>query len=82
MATDLLILAGMVAETLDRHGLVACGRRENGQTRVDFWTRDGRTFRHELAKESPTITVEEIVATCLVTAGLRTSSGGPHELLS
>ena len=65
---DLLVLAGMASETLERHGLVACGRRENGVTRVDFWTRSGRAYRHELEGEA--LTVEEVVATCLLMAGL------------
>ena len=61
---DLLILAGDVSERLERHGLVACGRR------VDFWTRnDGRAYRLELKDEAATL--EEVVATCLAIAGLQ-----------
>jgi hypothetical protein len=77
MATDLLVLAGDASELLERHGFVACGRRENGVARVDFWTRDGKYFRHEL--NGAELTVDEIVATCLAVAGVavappRTSS--------
>ena len=68
---DLLILAGDASERLERHGLVACGRRENGVTRVDFWGRDGKAYRHELKDEA--VTVEVVVATCLTLAGI-----GPH----
>jgi len=67
---DLLVLAGDVSERLERHGLVACGRRENGVARVDFWTRsDGRAYRHELHDEAATL--EDVVATCLAIAGLQ-----------
>ncbi len=67
---DLLVLAGDVSEHLERHGLVACGRRENGVARVDFWTRtDGRAYRLELKDEVASL--EEVVATCLSIAGLR-----------
>jgi hypothetical protein len=66
---DLLILAGTASEVLEGHGLVACGRRENGVTRVDFWTRHGKAYRHELADEE-TLTVDEIVATCLAMAAI------------
>ena len=66
---DLLILAGDVSERLERHGLVACGRREDGVARVDFWTRtDGRAYRLELKDEAATL--EDVVATCLSIAGL------------
>lgn len=65
---DLLIVAGDAAERLERHGLVACGRRENGATRVDFWSRDdGRAFRHELKDDA--VTVDDVVAACLEIAG-------------
>ena len=64
---DLLIVAGDASERLERHGLVACGRRENGVTRVDFWTRGGKAYRHELKDE--TVTVDEVVSTCLAIAG-------------
>lgn len=62
---DLLVLAGDAAEKLEREGFVACGRRENGTTRVDFWTRDGRALRHELVEGlHDTLTVEAVVAAC------------------
>jgi hypothetical protein len=69
---DLLIVAGDAAERLERHGLVACGRRENGVTRVDFWARDGKAYRHELEDES--VTVDAVVVTCLGIAGLGASA--------
>lgn len=77
---DLLVLAGIASEVLERHGLVACGRREDGATRVDFWTRDGKSYRHELADDA--VTVEEIVATCLSKAGVDARAAGRDEHLS
>lgn len=68
-STDLLVIAGLASEALERHGLVACGRRQNGVARVDFWTRDGEAFQHELTDGG--LTVEEVVATCLAIAGVR-----------
>jgi hypothetical protein len=68
MPTDLLVLAGNASELLEQHGLVACGRRENGATRVDFWTRNGHGYRYEL--KSPEISVEAVVAACLSMAGI------------
>jgi hypothetical protein len=68
MPTDLLVLAGNASELLEQHGLIACGRRENGATRVDFWTRTGKTYRYDLTNEN--VTVAEIVATCLAMAGV------------
>jgi hypothetical protein len=65
---DLLIVAGDAAERLERHGLIACGRREDGVARVDFWTRDGKAYRHALKDE--TVTLDEVVASCLAIAGL------------
>jgi hypothetical protein len=67
MPTDLLVIAGLASEILERHGFVACGRRENGKTRVDFWSRgDGKPFRHDLTDEN--VTVDEVVAACLAHA--------------
>jgi hypothetical protein len=74
---DLLLVAGMASEILERHGLVACGRRENGVTRVDFWTRDGRAFRHELTDAD--VTIDEVTAACLARAGVRTAAAPPAE---
>jgi hypothetical protein len=68
MPTDLLVLAGDASEILERHGFVACGRRENGVARVDFWTRDGKAYRHELKGEE--LTVDDLVAKCLAIAGV------------
>jgi hypothetical protein len=66
---DLLDIAADAATRLESHGLVACGRRVNGVTRVDFWTRDGRAYSYELAE--PTSSVDDVVAGCLATAGAR-----------
>ncbi len=68
VTTDLLVLAGDASEKLERHGLVACGRREDGVARVDFWTRDGKAYRYELTGNATTLTVDEVVATCLAMA--------------
>ncbi len=68
---DLLLLAGLASETLERHGLVACGRREDGVARVDFWTRDGLAYRHVL--KDTEATVEEVVAACLAKAHISAS---------
>ena len=68
MPADLLVLAGIASESLERHGLIACGRREDNVARVDFWTRDGVSYRHELHGDD--LTVEAIVAACLAKAGV------------
>lgn len=80
MPTDLLLLAANASEILERHGLVACGRRQDGVTRVDFWTRDGGSYHHELKHDD--LTVDEIVAACLEIAGLEKKASGrrPSEL--
>ena len=75
---DLLIVAGDASERLERHGLVACGRRENGVTRVDFWARDGKAYRHELKDEA--VTVEDVVVTCLAIAGIGPSTARSSHL--
>ena len=67
MATDLLLIAGLASEILERHGFIACGRREDGVARVDFWRRDtGLGHRHELKSED--VTVDDVVAACLALA--------------
>lgn len=73
MSTDLLVIAGAAAEILERQGFIACGRRENGVARVDFWTREGIAFRHTLqASATDTETsVDDVVAACV-------SAAGPH----
>jgi hypothetical protein len=69
MSTDLLVLAGLASEILERHGFIACGRRENGVARVDFWDRHtGRPYRHELNAGPASATVDEVVAACLALA--------------
>lgn len=77
--TDLLVVAGDASERLERHGLVACGRREDGVARVDFWTRDGKVCRYELTGDAATMTVDAVVATCLAMAEIAPSrSRGAH----
>jgi hypothetical protein len=61
---DLLVIAGDAAEVLERYGFVACGRRQDGVARVDFWSRDdGKAYRYELHDEE--LTVADVVAACL-----------------
>ena len=64
---DALELAGDVAAELERYGLVACGRREDGVARVDFWTREGRAFRYPVSGEEELVGV---VQGCLRVAGV------------
>jgi hypothetical protein len=66
--TDLFVLAGDAAEKLERHGLVACGRRQDSVARVDFWTHDGKSHRYPLTGDAETMTVDEVVLTCLAMA--------------
>lgn len=66
MAIDPLSLAGDASAVLERYGFIACGRRVNGRTRVDFWTRDGIAYQHELTGDERT--VDEVVAACLAIA--------------
>lgn len=75
MSTDLLVIAGAASEILERHGFIACGRRENGVARVDFWTRDGVCYQHVLDKDD--VTAEEVVAACLSIAGPAAPSASP-----
>ena len=66
MATDLLVIAGLASEILERHGYVACGRRENGVARVDFWERHGGAAHRYQLEGDPT--VDEVVTACLALA--------------
>ena len=66
---DLLDVAADSATLLERHGLVACGRRVNGITRVDFWTRGGDAY--SLVLEDLGVSVDDVVARCLAAAGAR-----------
>lgn len=66
---DLLDIAADAAERLEGLGLVACGRRVNGVTRVDFWTRPGAAHTYVLADADAS--VDSVVAACLATAGVR-----------
>lgn len=59
---DPLVLAGEAAAILEQRGFVACGRREEGVTRVDFWSRDGEAYRYVLrATDSD---AREVAAMC------------------
>jgi hypothetical protein len=44
MQVDALVLAGDVAALLEEYGVVACGRRQDGATRIDFWSHTGKGF--------------------------------------
>jgi hypothetical protein len=64
-----LDIAADAAERLEREGgLVACGRRTNGITRVDFWTRGGQ--QHSLVLTDAMTNVDEIVLACMSKAGV------------
>ena len=63
MTIDPLSLAGDASAVLERYGFVACGRRVNGRTSVDFWTRDGIAYQHYLSDEDAS--VDDVVAACL-----------------
>jgi hypothetical protein len=65
--TDLLVLAGEAAALLEAHGFVACGRRQDGMTTLDFWGRDGKRFRLKLTDREHS--VEALVQVCLDVAG-------------
>jgi hypothetical protein len=65
---DLLDIAADAATRLESHGLVACGRRVNGVTRVDFWTRAGQAY--SLVLDDSATSVDDVLAKCLETAGV------------
>lgn len=75
---DLLDIAADAATRLELHGLVACGRRSNGVTRVDFWTRAGHAFSCVL--EDANATVDDVVASCLATAEVRVIPARPDAM--
>ncbi len=60
---DLLVVAGDAAEKLEQHGVVACGRRQNGVTRVDFWTMEGEL--HSYVMNETDTDVDAVVLACL-----------------
>ncbi len=76
MPIDPLSLAGDASAVLERHGFVACGRRIDGRTRVDFWTRDGIAYQHELTGTETT--VDEVVAACLALVPAALSAPEPR----
>ncbi len=69
---DLLDIAADAAARLELDGLVACGRRVNGVTRVDFWTRTGHAF--SIVLDDANASVDEVVASCLATAQVRVTT--------
>jgi hypothetical protein len=77
---DPLSLAGDASAALERHGFVACGRRVNGETRIDFWTRDGAAYRLELKGDERS--VDEVVATCRALAAASARPSGRSSDLS
>jgi len=69
MPSDLLVVAAAVAEVLEHHGLVAMGRKKDGATYVEFWTRSGEAYRYEMGpSSSPPPSVAAIAAECLALA--------------
>jgi hypothetical protein len=76
MAIDLLVLAGDASEHLEQRGLIACGRREQGRTRIEFSTRAGKGYRYDLTDDHATL--EGVVAACLAIAGLPTEPAFPQ----
>lgn len=63
MQVDALILAGDASCELETKGFVACGRRKDGETYVDFWTRQGKTFRYVVTDTDKS--VDDVVTGCL-----------------
>jgi len=80
MSTDLLVIAGLASEILEGHGFVACGRRENGIARVDYWTRDGGVAYRHVLPQGETVTVDEVVAACLSAAGHEKCTPQPRRI--
>lgn len=74
---DLLVLAGDVADALEAHGLVACGRRRDGVTTIDFWGPSGSRFRLRLTGEETR--VDALVSACLEQVG---RAAPPRDALS
>lgn len=69
---DALELAADVAEVLEGYGLVACGRRQDGVARVDFWTRAGEAHRFVVTGDDD---VGSVVVGCLALADLTVTAG-------
>lgn len=67
MQMDALVLAGDVAAQLEEYGVVACGRRQDGETRIDFWNRSGKGFRCAVTGTEDAWT---LLHTCLQSAGI------------
>lgn len=77
--TDALVLAGDAAEMLESYGLVACGRRKDGETHLDVWTRDGRAYALPVSGDER---LDELVARCLEVAKVQIVAPAPEGLLS
>lgn len=74
MQVDALVLAGDVAAQLEEYGVIACGRRQDGETRIDFWSHSGKGFR------CPVTGAEEasvLLQTCLHLAGVELPKRAP-----
>ena len=71
MNADPLVLAGDVAALLEEYGVVACGRKEDGQTRIDFWSHQGKGYRYAVTGEEETVS---LLAICLQLAGIEAGS--------
>lgn len=67
MQADALVLAGDVAARLEQYGVVACGRKQDGVTRVDFWSHGGKGYQCRVTGAED---VETLVAACLQIAGI------------
>ncbi len=78
-SSDALVVAGDVAAELERHGVVACGRRIDGATHLDVWTRDGRAFKLPVTDGD---SVAELVAHCLALTSRGIVSARPSSDLS
>lgn len=67
MQVDALVLAGDVAARLEEYGVIACGRKQDGVTRVDFWNHAGKSFQCAI---DGTEDVGTLLQACLHIAGI------------
>lgn len=72
MNADPLVLAGDVAALLEEYGVVACGRKEDGLTRIDFWSHQGKSYRLAVDGSEP---ASSLLAACLQIAGIQVGRG-------
>lgn len=64
---DALTLAGDVAAQLEEYGVTACGRTQDGETRIDFWTHNGKGHRCAVQGSEDAVV---LLYTCLQIAGI------------